>query len=210
MKLLRPTTLIPAPHLGTQGVLEVDSLWQDSQTLALICHPNPKAGGDMTSKVVTTLFGFGRDTGMNVVRFNYRGVGRSGGQIQYGDGEFVDTCHVLHWAVQQTGATRLWLAGFSFGGFVACRVADKILTKPMGIALDRLILIAPSIEKNDPTGLKLDGKRTLIIYGDKDEFVSPDSMAKFAHEFGLSHKIIPDATHFFHGKLSHLKATLER
>src|SRR5699024_12155295 len=70
--------LIPAPA----GVLEVDALWQqdnpndpNTDTVALLCHPNPLFDGTMNNKVVTTMYRFARDSGMHVVRFNFRGVG---------------------------------------------------------------------------------------------------------------------------------------
>ncbi|UZA28745.1 hypothetical protein LP097_07105 [Moraxella bovis] len=115
MKNLKPTTLILAPHMGDNAVLEVDAHWANSDTLAVILHPNPKAGGTMNNKVVTTLYRFCKENGMDTVRFNYRGVGRSSGEIEYGNGEYLDSLCVLDWALQQTNAKTLWLAGFSFG-----------------------------------------------------------------------------------------------
>lgn len=201
------TTLIPATHLGEQGVLEVDAIWQ-SDVLAIICHPNPKAGGDMNNKVITTTYRVCREQGVSVVRFNYRGVGRSSGVIEYGDGEFFDTLAVLDWAVKQANQRqiypkKLWLFGFSFGGFVACRVADY-LTKNSIITLDKLVLISPSIQWNNPAGLVLDSANTHVIYGDADEWVSPESMAKFADDFGLPKTVMTGAGHFFSGRLSEL------
>lgn len=208
MKFLSPTTTILAPHIADTAVLEVDALFQNSQTLALICHPNPKVeGGNMTNKVVTTMYRFCRDMGMDVVRFNYRGVGRSSGTVEYGDGEFLDALCVLRWAMTQSSANKLWLGGFSFGGFIACRVADYITHHDM-IDLEKLVLIAPSVEKNAPDGLMFETDKAVVIYGDKDEFVRPSSMEKFANAFGIRQKILPDATHFFHGRLGELKTLL--
>lgn len=208
MKNLKPITLIPALHMGNDGVLEAETSFADSDTLALILHPNPKAGGDMNNKVITTLFRFCREHGMNVVRFNYRGVGESSGQIEYGDGEFFDSLCVLDWALAQTGVKKIWLAGFSFGGFIACRVADKILSDYPDLVIQQLTLIAPSVEKNNPKGLTLP-KATLMIYGDQDEFVKPNIMADFADDFGINTKVMNEAGHFFHGRLSELKALLQ-
>lgn len=208
MKTLKPTLLIDATHIHETAVLEVDAHFTDSDTLALILHPNPKAGGDMNNKVVTTLYRFCKENNFNTVRFNYRGVGKSSGHIEYGNGEYLDSLCVLKWAINQTQAKQLWLAGFSFGGFIACRVANDILTTPFDIELNKLTLIAPSIEKNDPTGLVLP-KETLMIYGDKDEFVKPASMNDFADEFNIRQKIIANATHFFHAQLGELKSYLE-
>ncbi len=216
LRPLKPTQLILAPHIMAKGVLEVDAVLTDSDTLALLLHPNPKAGGNMMSKVITTLYRHCRAQGMSVVRFNYRGVGHSSGEMMYGRGEFLDALCVLSWALAQTSAKKLWLGGFSFGGFIACQVADAVLTKnyPDGfqvpdIELIKTVLIAPSIEKNNPQGLTLGAKTTYVIYGDKDEFVQPSSMYAFAQKFALPYKIVPDTTHFFHGKLNELKQVLQ-
>lgn len=208
MKTLKPTLLIDAPHIGEGAVLEVDTHLTGNDTLALICHPNPKAGGDMNNKVITALYRFYKEHGINTVRFNYRGVGKSSGIIEYGNGEYLDSLHVLNWAIHQTHAKQLLLAGFSFGGFIACRVANHILTTPFDIQLNKLTLIAPSVEKNDPTGLILPND-TLMIYSDDDDFVSPACMNQFAQQFHIKQKIIHNAGHFFHGQLSLLKEHLE-
>lgn len=209
------TVLIDAPA----GVLEVDAIWQDgdrqpSDMLALICHPNPLDGGTMNNKVVSTMYRFCRDAGMDVVRFNYRGVGRSTGVSEYGDGEFMDTQTVLRWAMSQTKARRLWLGGFSFGGFVACRMADLLASHANDggefatLSLANLSLIAPSIVRNDASGLTLQADNAFVIYGDKDELVAPTLLAKFAHERVFSQTVMADVGHFFHGKLTDLKQAL--
>lgn len=208
MKSLKPTTLISALHIDDTGVLEVDAHLTGDDTLALLLHPNPKAGGDMNNKVVTALYRFCKEQGMNTMRFNYRGVGQSSGEIEYGQGEYLDSLCVLDWALNQTCAKKLWLAGFSFGGFIACRVADKVAREYQNLTLQKLTLIAPSIEKNDPTGLVLPTD-TLMIYGDQDEFVRPSSMASFGDEFGIRTKVIKGVGHFFHGQLGDLKDLLE-
>lgn len=203
--------LIDAPH----GVLEVDAIWQDgdrqpSDMLALICHPNPLDGGTMNNKVVSTMYRFCRDAGMDVVRFNYRGVGRSTGVSEYGDGEFVDAQTVLAWALTKTRARRLWIGGFSFGGFVACRMADLIHGSPVfdDVSLDNLALIAPSIVRNDASQLSIEANNTFVIYGDKDELVAPSLLQQFANERGFDSAVMPDVGHFFHGKLTDLKNAL--
>lgn len=204
---------------ASAGVLEVDAIWQDgdrqpSDTLALICHPNPLDGGTMNNKVVSTMYRFCRDAGMDVVRFNYRGVGRSTGVSEYGDGEFIDTQTVLRWAMSQTKARRLWLGGFSFGGFVACRMADLLFHQAKqggefgSLHLANLALIAPSIVRNDASRLILQADHTFVIYGDKDELVAPTLLAKFASERAFTPIIMTDVGHFFHGKLTDLKQAL--
>ncbi|MFA9485264.1 alpha/beta fold hydrolase [Moraxella haemolytica] len=209
------TTLIDAPH----GVLEVDAIWQKgyrqpTDTLALLCHPNPIDGGTMMNKVVSTMYRFCRDANMDVVRFNYRGVGRSSGVSEYGDGEFMDAQTVLKWAMSRTNARVLWLGGFSFGGFIACRMADLLDEHQRtggvfeSLRLDNLALIAPSVVRNDASRLTINAGHAFVIYGDNDGLVAPALLHQFAVHRGFNQAIIAGAGHLFHGKLTDLKQAL--
>ena len=210
--------LIPAPA----GVLEVDALWQqdnpsdpNTDTVALLCHPNPLFDGTMNNKVVTTMYRFARDNGMHVVRFNFRGVGQSTGEHDYAEGEVVDAMTVLQWIAEQTNARKLWLGGFSFGGYVIARAAEQVLeaSHVWGLSdfeITKIALIAPSVEKNDSEDLSLPADRTFEIYGNADEVIDPDNMQKFAERLGLAVSVVDGAGHFFHGRLSELKKLLQQ
>ncbi|MCG3859665.1 alpha/beta fold hydrolase [Psychrobacter sp. Ps2] len=210
--------LIPAPA----GVLEVDALWQNdnpndpsTDTVALLCHPNPLFDGTMNNKVVTTMYRFARDNGMHVVRFNFRGVGQSTGEHDYAEGEVVDAMTVLQWIAEQTSARKLWLGGFSFGGYVTARVAEQVLEAAHIWGLDdfevtKIALIAPSVEKNDSTDISLPADRTFEIYGNADEVIEPDNMQAFADRLGIEVSVVDGAGHFFHGRLSELKGLLDQ
>lgn len=210
--------LIPAPA----GVLEVDALWQqdnannvDTDTVALLCHPNPLFEGTMNNKVVTTMYRFARDNGMHVVRFNFRGVGQSTGEHDYADGEILDAMTVLQWLAGQTNARKLWLGGFSFGGYITARVAEQVMQSAhiWGLSdfeISNVALISPSIEKNASDNLSLPIDRTFEIYGNADEVIDPANMQAFAERFGLPVSVIDGAGHFFHGRLSELKSLLEK
>ncbi|WP_131669029.1 alpha/beta hydrolase [Psychrobacter pygoscelis] len=205
--------LIKAPA----GVLEVEALWQqdnpnaqDVDTVALLCHPHPLFQGTMTNKVVTTMYRFARDNGMHVVRFNFRGVGASTGEHDNAVGEITDALTVLQWIADETPARKLWLGGFSFGGYIAARAAEQLLVSPHIWGLEdfeliRLALIAPSVVNNDVSDIMLPTKRTFEIFGDADEVIDPESMHQFAKRLDISVKIIPGAGHFFHGRLGELK-----
>ncbi|MEG9302858.1 alpha/beta hydrolase [Psychrobacter celer] len=209
--------LIPAPA----GVLEVDALWQqdnpndpNTDTVALLCHPNPLFDGTMNNKVVTTMYRFARDSGMHVVRFNFRGVGQSTGEHDYADGEVVDAMTVLQWIAEQTGARKLWLGGFSFGGYVTARVAEQVLEAShiwdvSDFELINIALIAPSVEKNDSSDIDLPADKTFEIYGNADEVIDPAKMQAFADRLGIAVSVVDGAGHFFHGRLSELKKLLE-
>lgn len=199
------TILIPAPHLGDGGVLEVDCLWQDAHTTAILCHPNPVDGGTMNNKVVSTLYRYARDKGFNVIRYNSRGVGRSSGVATASLAEFDDAKCVLTFAMAK-GARHFWLGGFSFGGFMACCLADFI-QKSDSITLDKLCLIAPSIVKHDVRNLNLPFNKTFLIYGDEDKLVSPLALEKFALDNHIAYQVL-NTGHFFHGQLSQLKESI--
>lgn len=198
--------LIAAPHLGENAVLEVDALWQHSDTVALLFHPNPVDGGAMSNKIVSTLYRHARDKGYDVVRYNSRGVGKSSGTATASLAEFEDALCVLRWLQSQTSARHLWLGGFSFGGFMACLTADFVCQHE-DLFLQKLMLIAPSIERNDISHLNLDFAKTAMIYGSHDELVSPHIMAQFANRHQIKTQVL-DTGHFFHGKLSQLKNAL--
>ena len=209
--------LIPAPA----GVLEVDALWQNdnpndpnTDTVALLCHPNPLFDGTMNNKVVTTMYRFARDNGMHVVRFNFRGVGQSTGEHDYAEGEVVDAMTVLQWIAEQTNARKLWLGGFSFGGYVTARVAEQVLEAAHIWGLDdfdvsKIALIAPSVEKNDSSDIDLPADKTFEIYCNADEVIAPENMQAFADRLGIVVSVVDGAGHFFHGRLSELKKLLE-
>ena len=208
--------LIPAPA----GMLEVDALWQqnnpndaNTDTVALLCHPNPLFEGTMNNKVVTTMYRFARDSGMHVVRFNFRGVGQSTGEHDYADGEVLDAMTVLQWLATQTTARKLWLGGFSFGGYITARVAEQILTSAhiWGLSdfeIANVALISPSIEKNASDDITLPIDKTFEIYGNADEVIEPANMQAFAERLGIKISVVDGAGHFFHGRLSELKKLL--
>lgn len=103
----------------------------------LVCHPHPLYGGAMQNKVVSTLVAAAHDCGMASLRFNFRGVGSSGGTHDEGRGETRDCVQLGEQLREQLGAQPLVLAGFSFGGFVA-------LSAVATLQPEALITVAPA------------------------------------------------------------------
>ena len=207
---------------GPAGKLEVEALWQNedpkdpnTKKVALLCHPNPLFDGTMKNKVVTTMFNFARDQGMHVVRFNFRGAGKSTGEHDYAVGEVEDAIAVLQWITTQTSANQLWLGGLPFGGYITARVAEQILVTPhiwelTEMELIKVVLMAPSVENNDASDVILPTKKTIQIYGDADRVIKPELMKKFAEDKQISSYVLKDAGHFFHGRLTEIKSLLEQ
>ncbi|RZL08867.1 MAG: alpha/beta fold hydrolase, partial [Rubrivivax sp.] len=117
--------------------------------LVVIAHPNPQQGGTMDNKVVYTLSRAFVAQGWRAVRFNVRGVGRSGGSWDDGRGEVDDLLAVVQhqWRDAAAGmAMPLALAGFSFGGYVAASAAHRLQAD--GHAVQPLVLVSPAVARN--------------------------------------------------------------
>lgn len=203
---------IPAPA----GTLEANILWQEgARAIALICHPHPLFGGTMDNKVVTTMARFAKSQGMHVVRFNFRGVGSSTGEHDHAVGEVDDAEAVLNWLGDHSHVKHIWLAGFSFGGFVAAKLAERMVEEPefSHWKLQRLTLVAPAVASvndtiYDVSSLVLPKDKTHVIYGDADEVIPPKAIEDFAKRYDLETSVLPEASHFFHRRLHDLTAQL--
>lgn len=174
--------------------------------VAVICHPHPLHGGSMDNKVVTTLYRDWRDHGLAVLRFNFRGVGASAGRHAHGEGEGDDLRAVLDWLVTAQGASRLLLGGFSFGAWVAAAAAERL---PPGLALERLVLVAPPVHYPGFAALQ-PPPGTLVAQADDDEVVDAAEVAAWAasRQRPPERVRLDKAGHFFHGRLGELKAEL--
>ena len=120
----RPSTVkqrleIPGPTGSLEVLIEAPERPQGP--VCVICHPHPQYGGTLDNKVVYTLARAANDLDAIAVRFNFRGVGRSGGQFGQGVGEVDDLLAVVAWARSEYPDKPLHLAGFSFGSGVALR-----------------------------------------------------------------------------------------
>ncbi len=95
----------------------------DTPPVALVLHPHPLFGGTMNNKVCFELYHMFLNRGFSVLRFNFRGVGRSQGEYDHGQGELADAATALDY-VQQTNpnAPFAWVAGFSFGSWIAMQL----------------------------------------------------------------------------------------
>ncbi len=173
--------------------------------VALVCHPHPLYGGANTNKVAHTLARAFRDLGYAVVRPNFRGVGASEGEHDHGNGETEDMLAVIAWAQSRWGFLPLALGGFSFGGFVQTRVANRLadgMTPPRRIALVGMAAgTAADGARHYDTGPLPKGIPTLIIHGEHDETVSLTNVLEWARPQEQPVIVVPGADHFFHGKL---------
>ena len=201
---------VPATFLlpGPAGVLEVATAVPDPDGArsgcVVICHPNPAQGGTMRNKVVTMLERSLRESGLSTVRFNFRGIGASTGAFDHGDGETGDLVAVAQWLRKARPTDALWLAGFSFGSYIALRCARSL-------AADALITVAPPVGRYEFDELATPDCRWLVVQGEEDEVVDPQGVFDWIETLDPKPVLIrmPDTGHFFHRRLMDLRGAVK-
>lgn len=192
---------------GAAGLIEARHRPASESKLGLLmCHPHPLFDGTMDNKVVTTTTRAAAELGLPTVRFNFRGVGSSEGEHDYGVGEQADVLTVIEYVRQELGWQKVILAGFSFGSGMACLAA---CAQPENIS--KLILIAPPVHNFDaPSQLAFEFD-TYVFMGDADEVVPFDQVQDWVHQvIPTPHmQIFEGAGHFFHGRLIELKEAVQ-
>ncbi len=175
--------------------------------LALLLHPHPQYGGTMNNKVVFNLYQNFTRRGFSSLRFNFRGVGRSQGQFDNGQGELSDAASALDWMQSRNPNTNTcWIAGFSFGAWVAMQL---MMRRP---EISGFISIAPPASQHDFSFLAPCPASGMIIHGDKDEVVPQSSVDKLAQKLQkqknikIDYRIIEGSDHFF---MDHLESLNE-
>lgn len=191
---------------GPNGAIEVLTASADIEKPignSIICHPHPLHGGTMNNKVVTTIAKAFRELGLRTVRFNFRGVGKSAGVYDEGIGETDDVLTLADWLKSQFPLDPLWLGGFSFGGYVAAKAATRLSIK-------QLVSVAPQASRFVDSPLSSIPSPWLIIQGEKDEIIPPEEVYHFVEISVPKPTLIrlPNAGHFFHGKLLELRKAL--
>ena len=147
-----------------------------------------------------------QEAGTPTVRFNFRGVGASGGVYADGPGEVDDALAVVDWARAHWRCERLWLAGFSFGAAVALQAAGAV--RP-----DKLVTVAPPVGRLITQPIARPPCPWLIVQGDRDELVDFATVQRWAAAYAPQPPellVMRDAEHFFHGRLAELRAGVLR
>jgi uncharacterized protein len=176
---------------------------------ALIAHPHPLYGGTNENKVVQTLARTFTQLGYVCWRPNFRGVGKTEGEFNEGQGESRDLLMTLEIALQELAARGVKspaiLAGFSFGSFVQTIVAkelDRAHEGQLGVAYERLVLVGPATTRFAVQPVRAD---TIVIHGEKDEVVPLVNVLEWARPQSLPITVVPDSDHFFNRKLTSIK-----
>lgn len=198
--------VIPEVLSGPVGSLEIlaEGFHQPGRKgVAIVCHPHSLHGGTMHNKVVHYVARTLGELGFATIRFNFRGVGKSEGNFDHGNGETEDTLAIVQWVKQQFPEAPLWLAGFSFGAYVALRVSQ---TENLG----QLITVAPAVNRFDPSTLQSPNCPWLLLQGENDDIVPLSAVTQWLDTLTTRpHAIfLKEVDHFFHGRLPLLRQTL--
>jgi len=194
---------------GPVGVLEALTVspadYQAGTPIAVVCHPHPLHGGTMSNKVVYIVAAAFADMGLPTLRFNFRGVGHSQGRFDHGKGEVDDLMAVVKWFKQRYPDAPLWLAGFSFGAYVAYQAQASI-------DAERLVLIAPPITMYDFNAAAPVTIPWMVFQGGKDDLVPAQEVSMWAHKQPNppQYEWVGDADHFFHGRLNRIRDTIKK
>jgi uncharacterized protein len=189
----RETVLLPGPAGKLEVVINRPA--QSPRGIALIAHPHPLYGGTLDNKVAQTLATTFTELGSVALRMNFRGVGQSEGKHDEGRGETDDMLLLADYAKREFGELPIFLAGFSFGGFVQTKVATQL-------AIRQMVLVAPAAGRFDVAEVKPD---TLVIHGEQDETVPLSAVMDWARPQNLPVVVVPGADHFFHRRLHLIK-----
>lgn len=164
----------------------------------VLCHPHPLHGGDMENNVVRAFAAAFAGAGFAVLRFNFRGVGKSTGRYAEGIGEQGDAKAALTWTAAQPGVdpTRLYLAGYSFGARVTLSVAST------DHRVAGFIAIAPPILRGSLPTLESSRGPKIFLCGDRDPHAPPEVLTSVVKSLDEPKRlaIFSDADHFFVGQ----------
>jgi alpha/beta superfamily hydrolase len=173
--------------------------------IAIILHPHPQFGGTMNNPVVYHLYYAFANRGFATLRFNFRGVGRSQGVFDHGQGELSDAAAALDWAqAANPDARACWIAGFSFGAWIGMQL---LMRRP---EVEGFISIAAQPNLYDFSFLAPCPSSGLFVHGDKDAVTPIAAIGQLVEKLKtqkgivIEQQLVKNANHFFDGKIEEL------
>lgn len=199
-----PEVIFPGPEGRIEGRYHPQP--NRDAPIAIVLHPHPQFGGTMNNKVVYNLHYAFHALGFSVLRFNFRGVGRSQGEYDQGTGELSDAAAALDYLqAMNQNARHCWVAGFSFGAWIGMQL---LMRRP---DITGFISVAPPANMYDFSFLAPCPASGLIINGTADRIAPPADVgglvAKLHEQKGITitHTEIEGADHFFRDEETHMK-----
>ena len=192
-------TFIPGPCGRIQAKYYKSN--QQGAPIALVRQPHPQYGGTMNNRIVYEIYNSFYKKGFSVIRINFRGVEKSDGVFDNGQGELSDAAAALDWIEKENPIfSQCWVSGFSFGSLICMQL---IMRRP---EVNKFIAISPQPNLYDFTFLAPCPISGLIIYGKNDELVPEHSIQNLKKRLQTQKNIevdfdpIVNANHFYKGK----------
>ena len=201
---MNPKPLRHVDVYGSAGRLE--ALYrelQDPAGVAVVCHPHPLGGGTLHNKVVFRAARGLEAANVATLRFNFRGVGASGGKHEEGEGELGDVNAAIAWVKKKHPGKKLFVGGFSFGAWVSSRAACELPD------VDAVFLIGTPVNKYDFGYLRHCEKPMLFVHGTQDEHGDVTKLERLVQTVRNAESVIvTGADHFFTKQLEALEETM--
>jgi alpha/beta superfamily hydrolase len=179
----------------------------DTPPVALILHPHPLFGGTMNNRVCYELYNLFARKGFSVLRFNFRGVGRSQGEYDQGQGELADAATALDYLQQlNPNSPFAWVGGFSFGAWIGMQL---LMRRP---ELAGFISVSAPATLYDFTFLAPCPASGIVIHGENDKVCGPDETRTMVERTRtqkgrkIEFNVIAGADHFFE---SHIEVMVD-
>lgn len=190
---------------GNAGRLEcaLDLPEKEPVGIALLAHPHPLYGGTMHNKVVQVMAQSFADQGYVIARMNFRGVGRSEGVHDFGNGETDDMANLLDVMQKKYPGLPVVLGGFSFGTYIQSRLQQQMASD--GNPPARMVLVSATAGKWATDRVPAD---TLLIHGELDQLVPLSDVLDWARPQDLPVIVVAGADHLFNRKLHHIRNTI--
>jgi len=184
---------------------------KQGSSVALVLQPHPQYGGTMNNRIVYETYNQFYKNGFSVIRINFRGVEKSDGIFDNGQGELTDAAAALDWIERENpGFSQCWVSGFSFGSLICMQL---IMRRP---EVNKFIAISPQPNVYDFTFLAPCPISGLVVYGKNDELVPEEHVLNLKKKLDMQKNIevkfnpINDANHFFKNKEKDLATVINR
>lgn len=199
------TLFFPGPEGRLEGELWLPPDDAESVAVVAMAHPNPAAGGTMRNTVVFRASRGLQAAGFAVLRFNFRGVGQSDGEIEAGPREVEDLRAALDELERRYPGLPRWTGGFSFGSRTAAALANEA-----GI-VERLILIALPVDAFDCSAIEGVQAPGYILQAGEDDFGNLASLKTLFPSLPATLDLdeIEGTDHFFRGETRELERRVQ-
>ena len=179
--------------------------------VAIVLHPHPQYGGTMNNRIVQLMYNIFQENDFSVIKVNFRGVGKSDGVFDNGQGELSDAAATLDWIERQNlDYSQCWVSGFSFGSLICMQL---IMRRP---EVNNFIAVSPQPNVYDFSFLSPCPTSGIMIYGKKDELVPVEHINELNKRLSAQKGIkvefqsISEANHFFSKNENALSKSLDK